>query len=420
MAPRGKAAELIGVGTAAAALGGAYKFGEFLYKAKRLRDVGPANAVYVRVINRVRLDLDEVKRLLTVPDVKKALEANPPKAKWVYGAMRDVRGALENITPHTERVGSDVEDGRRVGIRHRLYWLLSEKEKLENREKELVVAHSTLNEVIGYLTALEPAEESEKGRGRHSHNTKIDVDVRHDRHDRLDERDVYERGHRDYVEERDVVIERDERDPRRVVEERDIYVREHDHGRGPHRHIEERDVFIEREHDHGRGPARYEEREYVDRDGRHEERFYEDRRYGPQSGRVNEAEFHVQRDPRDPRHVEAQFVERGPGHYNEKRYEERRFDSRGPRRPDSFEDREPERDSWMQNSSRRPPSYGPPPYDDYAEYGAPQPSGAANYGRKFTGDYGFGDELVLNPQPVPPLNRDFEREVSSYSKHRDW
>lgn len=41
-------------GGAVAAVGGAYKLGEFLYKAKRLRDVGPANAVYVRLIGRVR------------------------------------------------------------------------------------------------------------------------------------------------------------------------------------------------------------------------------------------------------------------------------------------------------------------------------------------------------------------------------
>lgn len=46
--------KLAGAGGAVAALGGAYKLGEFLYKAKRLRDVGPANAVYVRIIGRVQ------------------------------------------------------------------------------------------------------------------------------------------------------------------------------------------------------------------------------------------------------------------------------------------------------------------------------------------------------------------------------
>ena len=93
--------ELFAFGTAAAALGGAYKLSEFLYKAKRLRDVGPSNAVYVRIIGRVRSDLDEVRRLLSVREVHDALESNPEKSKWVYGCMRDVRGVLNSAASRT-------------------------------------------------------------------------------------------------------------------------------------------------------------------------------------------------------------------------------------------------------------------------------------------------------------------------------
>lgn len=405
--PKSEAAKLLSLGGAAAALGGAYKVGEFLHKAKRLRDVGPSNAVYVRMINRVRTDLDEVRRLLTVREVHDALEANPEKAKWVYGAMRDVRGAIENITPHTERVASDIDDGRRVGLRHRVYWLVSEKEKLENREKELTTAHASLTEVLGYLTSLEP--EKQEQHGKHHHTTKnvdvdIDIDVRREGPDRID---------------REVWVERDDRAPRRVVEERETWV-EHEH-RGPRR-VEEH--YVEHERGPGRyderetwvderGPRRYEERETFVERGRdpryeaqhHDEGYYDDRR-------VEERELHVERDPRDPRHVEASYYERGPGRYEEKHYEERRFNEPLGRRPESFEDRVPERETWMESNSRRPPppqQYGR--YGEYAEYGAPQPVGAADYRRKFRGDPGFGDEEVLNPQIVPP-NRGYEREVS--------
>ncbi|KAF2272479.1 uncharacterized protein EI97DRAFT_470330 [Westerdykella ornata] len=378
---KGTAAGLVGAGAAVSAIGGAYKFGEFLNKAKRLKDVGPSNAVYVRLIKRIRADLDEVKRLLTVPEIKDALEANPPKAKWVYGAMRDVRGALENITPHTERVASDIEDGRRVGVRHRLYWLLSEKEKLENREKELHVAHASLTEVLAFLTALEPVELKEK-ESRHT-KVDIDVDVRH--------------GGPDRVEQKEVWVERHDRGPRHVHETHETVI-EHER---PSRHFE-RETWVERDRD-----PRYEEREtYVERrDPRHEERYYEDRQYGPQPGRVEEREFHYQR---DPRHIEAEYYERGPQRYDERRYEERRYDNYS-RRPDSFEDRVPERETFMQSDVRR--SYNRSPYGEYAEYGAPQPSGAAEYRRRFTGDPGFGDELVLNPQPVPPQGQEYERET---------
>lgn len=425
--PKSEAAKIMSYGAAATAIGGAYKMGEFLYKAKRLRDVGPANAVYVRLINRVRLDLDEVKRLLTVPAVKEALKANPPKAKWVYGAMRDLRGALENITPHTERVGGDIEAGKRVGLRHRLYWLLSEKEKLENREKEVNAAHGSLMEVIGFLTALEPvdgnahAHDKAHGEAHGSHdtrNTKIDVDIRHSGPERVEERDVW--------------IERQDGAPRRVVEERETFI-EHEH-RGP-RHVDEREIRIEHEHRgprhekefrferHHGGPRHVDEREvrvHDERDVRHVEREYEvdergrplryderetyvdrerDPRYEAQyddgrHGRIDERELHIERDPRDPRHVEARYTERGPNHFEEKRYEERRFSGEPlGRRPESFEDRVPERETWMQSEAPR---------------GAYGRSGDYQSSRRRFGDPGFGDEEILNPQIVP-----YEREVSS-------
>ncbi|KAL1592247.1 hypothetical protein SLS60_011324 [Paraconiothyrium brasiliense] len=419
--------KLLSAGGAAAALGGAYKLGEFLYKAKRLRDVGPANAVYVRLIGRVRSDLDEVRRLLAVKEVHDALEANPEKAKWVYGAMRDVRGALENITPHTERVGGDVEEGRRVGLRHRVYWLLSEKEKLENREKEVSIAHASLTEVIGYLTALEP-EDTKKSKHKHEKHEKHDHhdsrrDVHVDKHVDIDIDVRHEGPHR---HEREIWVERDDRGPRRVIEEREEWT-EHDTVRRRPGRVEEH--YVEHEHrgpghydvretwvdEHGR-PRRYDEREvYVEqgRDPRYESHYeahHQDHRH--HDDRHVERGLHVERDPRDPRHVEARYYERGPDRYEEKRYEERRINEPLGRRPESFEDRLPERDTWMQSESRRAPSGQYSRYNDYAEYGAPQPSGAANYRRKFEGDPGFGDEELLNRdiQIVPP-NPEYEREV---------
>jgi hypothetical protein len=372
--------EILTLGAAATAIGGAYKLGEFMYKAKRVRDVGPSNAVYVRIIGRVRTDLDEVRRLLSVREVHDALEANPEKSRWVYGAMRDVRGALENITPHTERVAGDVEAGRRIGVRHRLYWLLSEKEKLENREKELQIAHASLSEVLGYLTALEPVEEIKRPQSSKK-ETHIDIDIHRDAPQHNTER-----------VEREVFIERDQQapPPPRYEEHRDIHV----HGHGHH---DERDIHIEA---HGRG--------------RHEDVHIEAR--GPRYH--EERDIHIERS-RDPRY-EAEYdnrYEQGD-QYRSPYPEERRPDARPfpeplGRRPEAYEDRLPERDSWMQSESRRPrPAGNYGPYGEYAEYGAPQPVGAAHYKRRFQGDAGFGDEEILNPQPVPLSKEYQEREVS--------
>jgi hypothetical protein len=376
--------ELLTLGAAAGAIGGAYKVAEFLTKAKRVRDVGPSNAVYVRIIGRVRSDLDEVRRLLSVREVHDALESNPEKSRWVYGAMRDVRGALENITPHTERVGGDVEAGRRIGVRHRVYWLLSEKEKLENREKELTIAHNSLSEVLGYLTALEPVEEPKKPKQSEKKETHIDIDIHRDAPQHTHER-----------VEREVFIERDAA-PRRV---------------------EEREVWIERD---GRGPPRYEEHAdiHIDERGPHHQH----------------TDIHIERN-RDPRHhgpqhhdprYEAQYDDRYEQHdqyrseYPEQREQESRpFPEPLGRRPEAYEDRLPERDSWMQSDRRRPQgtgNYGP--YGEYAEYGAPQPVGAAHYQRRFQGDAGFGDEEILNPQPVPLSKEYKEREVRAFQRQQ--
>ncbi|KAL5119359.1 hypothetical protein ACEQ8H_002628 [Pleosporales sp. CAS-2024a] len=365
--------ELLTLGAAATAVGGAYKFGEFMYKAKKVRDVGPSNAVYVRIIGRVRSDLDEVRRLLSVRQVHDALESNPDKSRWVYGVMRDVRGALENITPHTERVSGDVEAGRRIGVRHRLYWLLSEKEKLENREKELNTAHASLTEVLGFLAPLEPIAEVKKPI-ESKKETHIDIDMHRDAPQHTHER-----------VERDVFVERDAA-PRRV---------------------EERQVWIERER---QGPPRYEEHADIHIDER-----------GPHHQHI-EADIHVERG-HDPRHLdhryEAQYDDRYEHHdqYRTQYPEERHPESRPypeplGRRPEAYEDRLPERDSWMQSESRRtraPGNRGP--YGEYAEYGAPQPVGAAHYQRRFQGDAGFGDEEILNPQPVPLSKEYKEREM---------
>jgi hypothetical protein len=376
--------ELLTLGAAAGAIGGAYKVAEFLTKAKRVRDIGPSNAVYVRIIGRVRSDLDEVRRLLSVREVHDALESNPEKSRWVYGAMRDVRGALENIAPHTERVGGDVEAGRRIGVRHRVYWLLSEKEKLENREKELTFAHNSLSEVLGYLTGLEPVEEPKKPKQSEKKETHIDIDIHRDApqhtHERVErevfiERDAAPRR----VEEREVWVERDGRGPPRYEEHADIHIDE----RGPHH--QHTDIHIER-----------------NRDARH---------HGPQH--------------HDPRY-EAQYDDRYEQHdqyrseYPEQREQESRpFPEPLGRRPEAYEDRLPERDSWMQSERRRPQgsgNYGP--YGEYAEYGAPQPVGAAHYQRRFQGDAGFGDEEILNPQPVPLSKEYKDREVRAFYNQR--
>ncbi|KAI8931180.1 hypothetical protein NX059_011531 [Plenodomus lindquistii] len=408
--------EILTLGAAAGAIGGVYKLSEFLYRAKRIRDVGPSNAVYVRIIGRVRADLDEVRRLLSVREVHDALERNPDKSKWVYGAMRDVRGALENMTPHTERVAGDVEDGRRIGVRHRVYWLLSEKEKLENREKELNIAHTSLSEVLGYLSSLEPVEEPHRPNKETkaepkaaTKETHIDIDIHR------------EAPHHHTTEkiEREVYIDHRDAAPRRVEEHREVWVeRDHQgpHTHGGHAHVQaqanahfedqHRDVYIDERHHHAPPPPP--PPHYETRDPRYETQY--DERYEQHDHYTRHVPYPQEDRPHYPEvreHTTHQVHHHGAPPPP--------FPQPLGRRPESFEDRLPERETWMQSEARRNnmrPQVPQNPYGEYAEYGAPLPIGAAHYQRRFQGDAGFGDEEILNPQPVP-LGREFDqREVS--------
>ena len=79
-------AEAFGLGALSAgavisAIAGGYKFAEFLVKAKKLHEVGGENAVFVRMIQRVHIDLIEIERLLALPAIKEALSRSPEKVR---------------------------------------------------------------------------------------------------------------------------------------------------------------------------------------------------------------------------------------------------------------------------------------------------------------------------------------------------
>jgi len=164
----------IGLGAGLGAVGGAYKFAEFVIRLKKLHDVASENAVFARITDRVRSDLEETERLLSVPPVKNAMRrASPEKLKWIQATVRDLSLALEGMGQYTRRVQADVESrgwfGRwwRPSLWHRVRWVLDEREKLVNRRMELAAAHQSLIAVLSYLEPLEqgggrPADRNER------------------------------------------------------------------------------------------------------------------------------------------------------------------------------------------------------------------------------------------------------------------
>ncbi|KAF2755438.1 hypothetical protein EJ05DRAFT_502899 [Pseudovirgaria hyperparasitica] len=180
--------EALGIGSAVGVIAGTYKFGEFLHNAKKLQEVHLENQAFVSVAQRASLDLRETARLLAHPKIKHALSTNPEKRAWIEGAIRDTEKGVAFLVRHTKRVDKDVHGGSwGFGIRNRFRWVLDDRDKAVHARIELVTAHQTLLEVIGFLGSLEPMARHEEKADRRQvdvhveHDSRREVDIEYDR-----------------------------------------------------------------------------------------------------------------------------------------------------------------------------------------------------------------------------------------------
>jgi len=146
----------LGLGAVATGIAGTYKVGEALVNMRKLYDVGEDNMVFVRITERVRLDLAEADRLMAIDEVKYALSKSPEKVTWIKKTIGLMKMALHEMAQHTVRVNKDVSKGKWVGLRNRIWWLLEEREKLELHTTEVARCHDGLLQVLGFLATLEP------------------------------------------------------------------------------------------------------------------------------------------------------------------------------------------------------------------------------------------------------------------------
>jgi hypothetical protein len=133
-------------------LNSAFKLSEYAIK---LYGVESENGVFVRTIQRVRLDLEETERLLSVPSIKEKLISIPGKLPWIKGAVLSTKSTLNEIGKWVERVRSEKEGYGTVSFETRVRWVFNDQEKLINRSMELRTSHQTLSTVLTYLIPLE-------------------------------------------------------------------------------------------------------------------------------------------------------------------------------------------------------------------------------------------------------------------------
>ncbi|KAH6676307.1 hypothetical protein B0J14DRAFT_352007 [Halenospora varia] len=141
--------------TAFAFLNSAVKFSEY---AVKLSNVGSENGVFVRLILRVRKDLEEVERLICTPSVKKRLVNTPGKLPYIKDVIFSTKSALNDIGRWVDRVRADKEGYGSISFENRVRWVFNDHDKLTNRTLELSTNHRSLSSVLQYLMPLERPE----------------------------------------------------------------------------------------------------------------------------------------------------------------------------------------------------------------------------------------------------------------------
>ncbi|KAF4629764.1 hypothetical protein G7Y89_g8383 [Cudoniella acicularis] len=126
--------------------------------AVKLHAVGSEHGVFVRLILRVRNDLEEVERLLSAPEVRNKLLDTPGKLPWIKDVILTTKTALNEIGRWVERARVDKEEYGSVSFDNRVRWVFNDHDKLTNRTLELNTNHLALSNVLTYLMPLEQSD----------------------------------------------------------------------------------------------------------------------------------------------------------------------------------------------------------------------------------------------------------------------
>jgi hypothetical protein len=151
-------ADPLGTGIDFAYMNSAYRLSECAIK---FHSVESENGVFVSMIQRVRLDVEETERLLCIPSVKATLISTPAKLPWIRETVISAKTALNEIGRWVERVRVEREGYGKVSLETRTRWVFNDYEKIVNRTMELNTSHRALSIVLAYLVPLEQAETPE-------------------------------------------------------------------------------------------------------------------------------------------------------------------------------------------------------------------------------------------------------------------
>lgn len=128
----------------------------FVDFASSHKEVSSENASFINLIQRVRQDEGEARRLHGSQVIIDHYESWPDRKSWNEQVLSDVHCALNDI-------GVYIEDGRNSGdksgavgaLKQRFEWVLRHHQKLLSRQTTLAVCHQSLMSVISTLQVVE-------------------------------------------------------------------------------------------------------------------------------------------------------------------------------------------------------------------------------------------------------------------------
>lgn len=138
-----------------------FKLAEFCLA---LKEVESENLVFLRLIARVRKDLDEAcrerrEKETALLQYNKSIRSSSPagrsqKMDWINDAILDTRTALNEIGSLIEKPRIDVEDGVSVRLKHRFEWVLQNHARFVSRQLVLATCHQSLLAAIIAMQSL--------------------------------------------------------------------------------------------------------------------------------------------------------------------------------------------------------------------------------------------------------------------------
>ncbi|QDS69003.1 hypothetical protein FKW77_009436 [Venturia effusa] len=118
-------------------------------------DVPEESLLFIRLVQRVRDDLDECLRLLSLPAVQSHLECDIDQKIYIHGTIQDTKNALAEIGKYVESVRTEEEQNGEISLRTRFEWVLRHQHKLHSRQVGLDTCHKSLLQAMSRLSLLQ-------------------------------------------------------------------------------------------------------------------------------------------------------------------------------------------------------------------------------------------------------------------------